>query len=147
MIAFWLLKQQYKAAPVAYFKMTSISPIWWVVFACLQHATGVFWREWQIYGCFMLFYVPEARLSSADKQLEGSMWHLSVFVSFPHCTLHISHSDSDSLMPETRLMCRSTRIWVHFGYTVPASTFSWLMRPTQSMRCTVIFAVLTFTVS
>ncbi len=96
------------------------------MFARLQHASGVFWREWQIYGCFTLFYVPEASLSSADKQLEGITWHLSVFVSFAHCTLHVIHSDFDSLMPifdlrETRLMCLCTR--KGFISAVPASTF------------------------
>lgn len=66
------------------------------MFARLQHASDVFWREWQIYCCFLLFYVPEASLSSANKHLDGSMWHLLVFVSFAHCMLRISHSDFDA---------------------------------------------------
>lgn len=92
-------------------------PIWWVVFARLQNASGVFWRQRQqrqICGCLTLLYVPEASLSSADKQLEGSVWHLSEFVIFPHCMLHITHSDFDSLMPifdlrETRPMLTCTQ--------------------------------------
>lgn len=91
--------------------MTSISSIWWDVFARLQQASGVFWREWQIYGCFTVFYVPKASLSSADKQLEGIMWHLSVFVSFAHCMLHIIHSDLDKINVYVHLKR------VHFGCT------------------------------
>ena len=94
------------------------------MFACLQHASGVFWREWQIYGCFMLFYVPEASLFSADKQLEGGMWHFSVFVSFAHCMLHTSHSDFDRLMPSSDLRQKLTCVRTPNGFIVdiPAST-------------------------
>jgi len=70
-------------------------------FFCLQHLSGALWREWQIHGCILLVYVPEASLSSADKKLEGNMQHLSVFVCFPHCILHIRSPVFffDSLMP------------------------------------------------
>lgn len=91
-----MLKQQYNASAHVYFKMTSLLPIsFGVVFTCLQHASGVIWREWQIYGCFMLFCVPEASLSSGDKQLEGIMASLSVCRV---CSLYVSHhSDFDIL--------------------------------------------------
>lgn len=67
----WLLKHQYKAAAAVYFEM--ISPIWWFVFACLQHASGVFWREWQIYGCFMLFHVVPCSWGKSFPQLTDSL--------------------------------------------------------------------------
>lgn len=97
----------------------------------------VFWREWQIYGCFMLFYVPEA---SAFLQLTGSLkaaCHISQCLSalLTVCCI-IIHSEFDSWMPicdlwDTRLMCTYTWNGLNLD-VVPASTFGWLIKPKQS---------------
>lgn len=113
-------QQQYKATAAVHFKKTSNLSIWWVVFACLQHASGILEGMADLWLFYVILCPWGKCLSSADKQLEGSMPHLSVFVSFAHCMLYISHSDFDSWMPicdlwDTRLMSTYTLKRTQFG--------------------------------